>query len=192
MAMTNEQIKTIAITSAIAAGATAAATAGVGYLLERYVLKQEAAPAGPTFVVVPVVQAPVPSDIVPPPANGTAGFGRFGGFGSLSAQTEANMRAALPVCWSTRFDKCIEDEHRYDKGCIQYEPIHVAYEEDKRTAPNPQNVAGGGKPLAYRAIIRTIGECDYSKTSTAKFALLAAGGGIAVGLLLGSAMIGRA
>lgn len=62
MALSREEIKTIAITSAVAAAATAMASAGIAYVVEKMVAR-DAAQAGPTFVVVPVVQQELPPDL---------------------------------------------------------------------------------------------------------------------------------
>lgn len=69
MAISKDEIRTIAITTAVAAAATAIATSIVGFLMERYL--RDDTPPGPMFVVVPVVERPVPP--LPP----LAGYGRW-------------------------------------------------------------------------------------------------------------------
>jgi folate-dependent tRNA-U54 methylase TrmFO/GidA len=89
-----EELKTIALTSAIAAAGTAVATAGVGYLLDRYVFTEEVTPATPTFVVVPVVNYPVPELPAPEPTV-MAGYGALGQCDECIR--EANMKALVAL-----------------------------------------------------------------------------------------------
>lgn len=73
MSLTKEDVKTIAITSAIAAAAGAVASAGVTYLIQRLMEKKKGATAQPTWVFTPVQPFPEPAPSQLPPS--TAGFG---------------------------------------------------------------------------------------------------------------------
>jgi hypothetical protein len=75
MGITSDELKTIAATSAIAAAGGALATALVTYAVDRWIFKSEAE-EGPTFVVVPVVERPVPPEVVDPQPPLIAGYGQ--------------------------------------------------------------------------------------------------------------------
>lgn len=163
MALSTEEIKTLAITSAIAAAGSAVATAIVSFLLERYVFDEQAADgaaaaAEPTFVVVPVVESKDVPEVPSPPVP-TAGLG-----GALGA-------GPVPVCYSQRFHDCLpKSEHKDDPACAYLADYYELSKEHR----NEQ--------------IDKMPYCDYSQSEMVRNVLLAAGAGLAGGMLLATAM----
>lgn len=92
MNITKEEIKSIAVTSAIAGAGAAVASAIVGYLLEHYVFQNETS-GGPTFVILPVQQAP----------TGVSGFG------ALSQEQRMQIQALVPWRYWDEFERCWSD-----------------------------------------------------------------------------------
>lgn len=89
----------------------------------------------------------------------------YSGFG-LSPASAAAMKAALPSCYNTELDRCLEEEYMNEPECARYKAVNAAYAEDE---------------VGYRKIIDAFPYCDYSK----KQLLIAGGGALAVGLLVG-------
>lgn len=193
-AVTRDDLKSIAITSAIAAAGTALATSVVEIVLTRYVLKddEESVSSEPTFVVVPVVDRPVP----PLPVAGLGAYrGRKGirlgpmsrkgrkramdiamrsaipmrGFGAASPVVVQAAREASPSCYTSTLDRCLDDANRRLPECVRYEPIHQWYAADYDAAEK---------------YIDDMKDCDYSKTQLRLGLVAAAGIGLAVGAAL--------
>lgn len=189
--VTKNDLKSIAITSAIAAAGTALATSIVEIVLTRYWLKEEeggSTSTEPTFVVVPVVDRPVPQDLP------VAGFGslarRLRGkrIGPLSHKGRRRamslaMRGATnglglsprdqlvaevrshPRCYSNLFSYCFDDDKRYEPQCRQFDHWHQLYDVDKS---------------AWDEEVNRIPFCDYDKRDMAL--------GVAVGCAIGIAV----
>lgn len=55
----------------------------------------------------------------------------YTGVGAIDTSTRDALLAALPSCYSPRFDSCMVDEaKRATRPCQRYEPVHVAYDQD--------------------------------------------------------------
>ncbi len=59
----------------------------------------------------------------------------YAGVGAISTPTRDALLAALPTCYSPRFDSCMVDESkRATRQCQRYEPVHLAYDQDFEAA----------------------------------------------------------
>lgn len=176
MTLSRDEIRTIAVTSAVAAVAAAAGTAFAEWVVRRYILQDE--DHGPQFVVVPVQQQPPPGVELPPANGGGSGNGNgtvhvgYRGLGA-SPQMMNNALAVVPRCHSESFDECLESDNRYAPECLKYEPLHRLYEADED---------------AYEDVLNDIEYCDHSKEEMWRNVAVAVGGGAAMGYLLASVM----
>lgn len=189
--VSSDDLRAIAITSAIAAAGTALATSLVEIALTKYVLKSDQpASTEPTFVVVPVVERSTP----PLPAAGLGALrqarlqrqaGPMSRKGRKSALSIA-MRTAMPGfgadaaardqliaetrthprCYDNLFSYCLDDDKRYKPECRQFEHWHQLYDVDK---------------AAWDAEIDAIKFCDYDKRDMATGVLVGAAIGAAIG-----------
>jgi hypothetical protein len=197
MAMTKEDLKTIAATSAIAAAGGALATALVTYAVERWILKVD---QQPMFVVVPVVdggayQLPTqPSPETPESPPMVAGYGRaFGAAAAppspappapapierlpLTAQQMQQFKQMLPWRYWEEFYKCWEDEDPAYMDFANCRRMNQMYEGASDQSQEQMEDVSAEVP-------------NVGKTEFAVYLLLAGGAGVAVGLLIGTAMAG--
>jgi hypothetical protein len=175
--ITSDELKTIAVTSAIAAAGTAMATALVTYALDRWVLKSESE-EGPMFVVVPVVEREVPPEVVVPPnepPTPPAEPPLIAGFGKLSAQQRAQAQQMLPWRYWEEFYQCWNDEDpAYRSHCDQLTQMYESLDDEGQDELDD--------------IVSEVP--NVSKTEVAGGTLLVAGTGVAVGMLIAMAIAG--
>jgi hypothetical protein len=172
--ITSDELKTIAVTSAIAAAGTAVATALVTYALDRWVLKSEAE-EGPMFVVVPVVEREVPPEVVEPPTQPPVQPPLIAGFGAMSPQQRVQAQQMLPWRYWEEFYQCWNDEDPAYRGhCDRLTQMYEALDDEGQDELDD--------------IVSEVP--NVSKTEVAGGTLLVAGTGVAVGMLIAMAIAG--
>lgn len=181
--ITNDELKTIMATSAIAAAGAAVATALVTYALDRWVLKAEAS-EGPMFVVVPVVDRevpplPPPEPLLPPEPQPQppliAGYGRS--FGALSPQQVAQVKQMLPRRYWEELYQCWQKENPnyMDHGnCRKLTQMYDQLNDDDQ-----EEMADIVSELPM-----------VGRTEHTGHLLVTAGAGVAAGMLIAMAIMG--
>lgn len=95
-------------------------------------------------------------------------------FGELRPRTQHDLMQALPDCHSRLLHDCEKMENRNLAQCRPFEAMYRALEEDKE---------------ATHDIIEERPACYFTSTQHRNIILVAGASGIAVGLLLASAII---
>jgi hypothetical protein len=165
MAISKDELKTVAATSAIAAAGSALATTLVSMVMDRY-FSEKQGDTGPTFVVVPVVDRPVPAL---PPAESQNGGGTMAGFGALDPELRKRLSAATPDCYTPQFDRCLDNDAKFLTRCEKYLPWHEAYEQDE---------------MAAEELVDAMPYCSYSPRTMRRNVVLGAAGGFVAGALV--------
>lgn len=174
MAVTTEELKTIAATSAIAAAGGALATALVTYALDRWIFSQD---EEPMFVVVPVVEREVPAlpTPEPPPEPETppliAGYG--GHFGALSERQRREIERLKPWRYWEEFYQCYEQENPayMTPRCKRLNAMYDSMSEENQEQLNE---------------IVTVPH--VGKNESILYLVLAGGVGMAAGILIGASI----
>jgi len=184
--ISSDELKTIAATSAIAAAGGALATALVTYALDKWILKSEAQ-AGPTFVVVPVVereipplpaipqQEPIPPVLPPttPPLPSEPPLQTVG-FGMLTKQQRAQVQQLAPWRYWQEFYKCWEmEDPKYRDHCRELSKMWEGMSDDD--AEELDNIVSSAPYVGKKEFIL--------------YMAVAAGGGVAAGMLIANAMM---
>lgn len=183
MAISSDELKTIAATSAIAAAGGALATALVTYAVDRWVLKSEES-TEPMFVVVPVVEREIPPlppsepPVLPPtppePPPQIAGYGVP--FGALTELDKQEIHKLLPMRWWDEFHKCWwEEDPNYANfgNCRKLAQMYDSMSEHEQE--QMKTIVDEGTPLVSRA-------------ETMMYMAIAGGAGIAIGMGVGMLM----
>lgn len=167
--ITSDELKTIAVTSAIAAAGTAVATALVTYALDRWIFKdEEVSSSEPTFIVVPVVDHPIP------PLPETPEQPMIAGLGELSDQQKEEIRRLAPWRYWHEFYRCYEkgDPAYMTADCKTLNDMYASMSQEDREQLND-----------------IVTSSPYvGKTESVLYLMMAGGVGIAAGILIGSSI----